>query len=58
MCASCHCVKGKAENCVACGESIGYVNPLTALCKPVKEWVDVVDKKITRMAKMLVGNVP
>lgn len=34
------------------------MNPLAKLCKPVSEWVDCVDRKISRMGKMLVGNVP
>ncbi len=51
-------MKGKSGSCIACGETIGYVNPLVTLCKPVTEWVNIVDKKITRMARMLVGNVP
>lgn len=46
------------NTCIACSKDIGYVNPLAKLCNPVREWVDCVDRKISRIGKMLVGKVP
>lgn len=56
FCSSCHCVVGDCD-CMVCKGASRYTNPLAEICKPVEDWVGVVDKKIARMGKMLVGDV-